>query len=320
MKENEIIEIIAKFFANEASNLEKEALTAWRKSDEKNEIYFKEFEKIWDNSIDGSEAIDTNGAWENVAPKLTTKAPIIRLNFLAKIAAAFIFVLGFSILISRVYFNESQLVAFTSNTDKQQINLPDGSAVWLNSHSKLTYQEADNERKLTLNGEAFFEVVKNPSKPFIIKSKNAVTKVLGTSFNLIAFDSSSSVKLSVSTGKVNFKSNKTNANQILTALESAVIDEKGNNNKLSQFDINEIIWKENKLVFNNLPLNEALADIAHYYGVQISTDNELLNNCHITSQFENATLVNVLDNVSKILSITYTKKNNQIVFSGKGCN
>ncbi|MBJ7429302.1 MAG: hypothetical protein JHD28_10165, partial [Bacteroidia bacterium] len=55
MKENEIIEIIAKFFANEASNLEKEALTNWRKSDEKNEIYFKEFEKIWDNSIDGSE-------------------------------------------------------------------------------------------------------------------------------------------------------------------------------------------------------------------------------------------------------------------------
>src|SRR5688572_15893212 len=89
---------------------------------------------------------------------------------------------------------------------KSTITLTDGSKVWLNADSKLQYPEvfSGNLREVYLNGEAFFEVTKNPSRPFIIHLANGTVRVLGTSFNIRAYDNEKTVETSVTTGKVAF--------------------------------------------------------------------------------------------------------------------
>lgn len=321
MEEQQIIELITKVLANEATKADKETLVNWRNSSAENELYAKQFETIWQNANESDAGIDVNAAWNKVEPQLKTQAPIFKLNTLMKIAASVALVFTIGLVLFKVYVVNADFTTITANNEKQKVVLPDGSIAWLNKNSVISFSNnQDKERNVILNGEAFFEVAKNPEKPFIITSKNAVTQVLGTSFNLIAFDTAQTVKLSVATGKVSFKSTKTNLLQIVTANEAALIDSNGTNNKLSQFDINEIAWKENKLIFNDVPLTEAIKSIEHYYGVSISVDNPLLNNCHVTCEFTNANLTQVLDDLSKILSISYSKNNNDIALSGKGCN
>jgi transmembrane sensor len=321
MEEQKIIELITKVLANEATEADKETIVNWRNSSTENELYAKQFETIWKNANESDADIDINAAWNKVEPQLKTQAPIFKLNTLMKIAASVALVFTIGLVLFKVYVVNADFTTITANNEKQKVVLPDGSIAWLNKNSVISFSNnQDKERNVILNGEAFFEVVKNPDKPFIITSKNAVTQVLGTSFNLIAFDTAQMVKLSVATGKVSFKSTKTNLAQIVIANEAALIDSIGLNNKLSQFDINEITWKENKLIFNDVPLTEAIKSIEHYYGVSISVNNPLLNNCHVTCEFTNANLTQVLDDLSKILSISYSKNNNDIVLSGKGCN
>jgi ferric-dicitrate binding protein FerR (iron transport regulator) len=307
--------------ANEATEADKETLVNWRNSSAENELYAKQLEAIWQNANESDADIDVNAAWNKVEPRLKTQAPIFKLNTLMKIAASVTLVFTIGLVLFKVYVVNTDFTTITANNEKQKVVLPDGSIAWLNKNSVISFSNnQDKERNVILNGEAFFEVVKNPEKPFIITSKNAVTQVLGTSFNLIAFDTAQTVKLSVATGKVSFKSTKTNLMQIVTANEAALINSTGLNNKLSQFDINEITWKENKLIFNDVPLTEAIKSIEHYYGVSISVNNPLLNNCHVTCEFNNVNLAQVLDDLSKILSISYSKNNNDIALSGKGCN
>ncbi len=321
MEEQEIIELITKVLANEATEADKETLVNWRNSSTENELYFKQLESIWQNANETDTDIDANAAWNKVEAQLKKQAPIFKLNTLMKIAASVALVFTIGLVLFKVYVVNTDFTTITSNNEKQKVVLPDGSVAWLNKNSVISFSNnQDKERNVILNGEAFFEVVKNPEKPFVITSKNAVTQVLGTSFNLIAFDTAQTVKLTVATGKVSFKSTKSNSEQIVTANEAAIIDLNGTNNKLSQFDINETTWKENKLIFNDVPLNEAIKSIEHYYGVNISVNNPLLNNCHVTCEFTNTNLIQVLDDLSKILSITYSKNNNDIVLSGKGCN
>ncbi len=321
MEDIKIIELITKVLANEATEADKETLVNWRNSSAENELYAKQFETIWQNANESDAEIDVHAAWNKVEPQLKNQAPVFKLNTLMKIAASVALVFTIGLVLFKVYVLNADFTTITANNEKQKVVLPDGSIAWLNKNSVISFSNnQDKERNVILNGEAFFEVVKNPEKPFIITSKNAVTQVLGTSFNLIAFDTTQTVKLSVATGKVSFKSTKTNLAQIVIANEAALIDSTGLNNKLSQFDINEITWKENKLIFNDVPLTEAIKSIEHYYGVSISVDNPLLNNCHVTCEFTNANLTQVLDDLSKILSISYSKNNNDIALSGKGCN
>ncbi|MCR6718728.1 MAG: FecR family protein [Chitinophagaceae bacterium] len=89
---------------------------------------------------------------------------------------------------------------------KSTIALADGSKVWLNADSKIQYPArfTGNTREVFLNGEAFFDIEKNPEKPFIIHLTNGTIRVLGTSFNVKAYDGETIVETSVATGKVAF--------------------------------------------------------------------------------------------------------------------
>src|SRR5579872_3819268 len=126
-----------------------------------------------------------------------------RFGFTLRIAA--VLVIAFGLAYSIFIFVRSPLIEISTEANaKQEIKLPDGSHVWLHSSSQLRYPrkfDKDN-REVFLDGEAYFEIVKDPAKPFIVHAHETTTKVVGTSFDLRNYGKEEQVELTVFTGKV----------------------------------------------------------------------------------------------------------------------
>ncbi|MCY7291235.1 MAG: FecR family protein, partial [Ferruginibacter sp.] len=212
----------------------------------------------------------------------------------------------------------------TKKGSRTKVQLPDGTTVWLNSSSKLTY---DNQnfgkliREVSLSGEAYFDVVKNKAKPFIIHTAKMDIKVLGTVFNVKCYPGEKTTETSLIHGSVEVTLNdrqekimlKPNEKLIFNTLQnqSKKIDAVTNHLKISEKEkpiielshltiypldnsIVETGWKENKLVFRNESLDEIALKMERWYGVSILISNEDLKNELITGSFEKETIYQAL--------------------------
>lgn len=183
---------------------------------------------------------------------------------------------------------------------RTKIDLSDGTKVWLNAGSTLKFPVpfTGNERNVELEGEAFFEVYKNKENPFVVLSNKAKVKVLGTSFNFRSYLSDSNVEVVLREGKVLFESEYGNKKEemlmhqgtrLVTNKESGQIElTKGNINKY-------IAWHENKLVFDESPIQELALKLERWYGIDVVIDDEDLHNYRFTTTFENESLQTVLE-------------------------
>jgi len=179
--------------------------------------------------------------------------------------------------------NESLVVAYVEKHNpsgrRTIITLPDSSQVYLGPESKLRYAEKFNgsTREINLEGEAFFEVTKNPKKPFIIHTGIITTKVLGTSFKVDAFINKP-VTVSVSTGKVSVDrhaTNKTESIAILMPGQTVTWNETDHIKTLGSVVVKDISgWKDGRLVFNKVPLSEIANILERWYDVEISFKNK----------------------------------------------
>lgn len=319
MNEHQINKLITRVLANEASINEKQQLTNWINASLDNKKQYEQYVAIWNNIAPENNEFDANLAWQKLEQKITKQPQKLKTFWKMPFAAAILLVAGISFYMYIVFFSTSFTTIQTAHNETKQVVLPDGSTVWLASSTSLSYSYDNSERTIKLNGEAFFDVVKNPEKPFVVNTQLAVTKVLGTSFNLIAYEAQKSVKLTVATGKVAFKALKSNNENIVLANQSAEINELGENKILSYFDVNETTWSKKKLIFENQPLSKVFKTVAHLYHVKIEVNNSLVNNCHFTGQFTDATLADVMDIICKTMQLSYERNENIVTVSGKGC-
>jgi transmembrane sensor len=212
--------------------------------------------------------------------------------------------------------------------EKSIITLTDGSKVFLNSGSSISFPRVFDKsaREITLKGEAFFEVTRNPQQPFIVKAGNLVTRVLGTSFNIQAFDSNN-ISVSVATGRVQVTDSSEGASQSESAQTvyldpSQQVSYTNNRFNVSYVEIEKIVsWKNNTLRFDETPLSTVGAVLTRWYDVEISFDNNDIINCRINGQFKGQRLEDVLRSIQYMYNIQYEIINsNKIVLYGKGCN
>lgn len=215
-----------------------------------------------------------------------------RLNFgtqsFLKLAAAVAFILvltGLGVL----YLNKPQLVQIASNvlqTTKVAM-LPDGTSVYLAYGSTITYPKnfKGKTRQVELQGEAFFDVAKNPQKPFIITTSRAMVKVLGTSFNLKA-DGNSEVELDVLEGRVSIELLNSPASPAIAIAGDYVVSE---NNKLLKSVTRNTSPREKivKMQFQDETLQQIVAVINRVYGSNIVIEGAELQNKVISVMFEN---------------------------------
>jgi ferric-dicitrate binding protein FerR (iron transport regulator) len=181
-----------------------------------------------------------------------------------------------------------------------QITLPDGTRVWLNGESTIRYSLPFNNstRNVVLEGEAFFDVTKNPEVPFIVTSTHATVRVLGTTFNYKAYPGEKT-EVVLAEGKVCLNTNSKTAKQaefMLSPGEHAVINENTGQVKIAKENIDKYIaWHSGRLVFDDSPLPEVVKKLERWYGIDVFVRDPQLLSSHITTTFENESLYEVFE-------------------------
>jgi len=210
------------------------------------------------------------------------------------------------------------------------IHLPDESQVTLQPHGRLRYKHGfrGRNREVYLVGEAFFDVTRDPQKPFIVYANDVITRVLGTSFNIKANIGGEDVTVTVKTGKVTVYTNRKNAKGKVEAhgvvlKPNQQVAYVKNMKKITKTLVAEplpVLPSEAiQPLFVNTPVTEIFSELEKAYGVEILFDSELLAGCRLTSSFESKSLFERLDVLCEAIGATYEVVNARIVINGKKC-
>jgi transmembrane sensor len=224
---------------------------------------------------------------------------------------------------------------YTRPGTRTKVMLPDSSIVWLNAGSKLSYKQpfGVTQRIVALTGEAYFDVVKN-KKPFIVHTKGAQIKVLGTAFNVRSYPSEKEIETSLIHGKVEIMLDKNpgskyvlKPNEKLTVQtgQTAQPDAKKTQqplvvlstlHQLNKQTIVETSWIDNKLVFIDESFEEVALRMERWYGVSIHFKEEKLKAEYLTGVFEKETIWQALEAIKLTTPFHYySLKNNEIILT-----
>lgn len=223
---------------------------------------------------------------------------------------------------------------------KSRVELPDGSIVWLNAGSKLTYNKDFNQqlREVSLTGEAYFDVAKNKEKPFIIHTSTINVKVLGTVFNVKAYPQDKRTETSLIRGSVEVTiRNRPNDKIILSPSEKLIVEngnaklKKQKNAPLKPVEISaniislnritvnpvdntiaEIEWVNNRMVFRDETFEDLAVQMERWYNINIDISDESLKTRRLSGTFESETVTQALDALKFSLPFKYDQEGNKI--------
>ncbi|MEQ6120551.1 FecR domain-containing protein [Reichenbachiella sp. MALMAid0571] len=187
---------------------------------------------------------------------------------------------------------------------KTKIKLPDGTGVWLNALSSISYVEgfADSVRGVNLQGEAFFEVEKDTTKPFMVVLDRLTVQALGTAFDIDGFDQRE-VKVYLTEGSVKVTQNSDQSTQTTFLSQGEMVISELSTNTLSKdtFLIDEVIaWTENEIVFKKATFDEVIKVLSRWYGVEFEVVNpKRIGKWSYSSRFKKQSLKQVLEVISK---------------------
>lgn len=241
-----------------------------------------------------------------------------------KIAASVIFFVVVSLTI--FYFNEfganpKMETVVTGNGQHQELQLKDGTSLVLNANSSLSYPSffEGNSREVFLEGEAFFNVTKNPEKPFIIHTGSVKTTVLGTSFNVRTIEDQD-VEVTVVSGKVNVSCNM-GANVNLLSEDRVIFDLNRGAYSIDKVDSkNYLIWMERRLDFDKITFSEAMETIERVYNVEIEIVNTASDDCVIRTKYIGKSLTDVLNGMKLLVNFDFRWINDKAIeITIKGC-
>lgn len=206
--------------------------------------------------------------------------------------------------------------------EEYQLVLSDGTRVWLNSESRLKFpvQFANNRREVILEGEAFFEVTKNPNAPFIVKTGPMDIEVLGTSFNVSAYKDEASIQTTLVEGKVKVSSNIGQSfEQILKPNEQAVFSK--SNNQFEVIEVNAALyasWREGIFVFDEENLDDILRKLSRWYDINVFFQSEEVRAYQFSGKLPRFKNCNeLLDMIEKTTDVQFTMKENRTVIVNK---
>lgn len=240
-------------------------------------------------------------------PEFSSKRKRLRpTKLFYKIAASFIIIclsfLGWKN--SQKEINDQLTVIKKENPQgrKSSILLPDRTRVILNADSRLTYDSdyGRNDRTVRVEGEAFFEVKQDLSRPFNVISRSIMTTALGTSFNVRAFAGEDRLKISLKTGKVKVKrlNHSTSQEQVLDPGEGVMISQ--SSDEIEKVRIDPLVtfgWKDGILVFEDNSLEEVIVVLERWYGVKVKVTGQPHEPWKVNGRFENKTLEQILNSL-----------------------
>jgi len=319
--------ILARFLSGEVSLQEKEQLRKWLNDSQANRDEYTRImlayqlskgdtsnrkEKVYKTTVEKI-------ARSNVDDKKLRLIRKVKFGTWFGIAATFILIISILLVFiknsnedkSTEIVRNAEVIKFNPAGQKLKFRLPDGSLVWLNSESSLTYEEGFNDsmRILKLKGEAYFEVKRDVNRPFVVYCGSIATTALGTTFNIRAFNEND-IMVSLITGKarVNVRNMKEGERSILLGIGEGVIY-----NPDDEMEIKKVIvgvesvvrWKDGLLELKDSSLEKTVIVLERWYGVDIQLKNNPNQPWNVNGLFDNEALDNVLNSLSFSLGFDY---------------
>ncbi|MFV0606562.1 MAG: FecR family protein [Niabella sp.] len=353
--------LLSRKLSGEATLEEEKELQEWLLAHPGDEFFASLLQEYWNNNHQHSfvkeqadrhfKAIleiaeeEKNNIQEASVSVVPPVQPRRKLFVLQMAAAVLAIVLGIAIF---YYFRNSTNPVIHANEvtatkgSKTRIELPDGTKVWINSDSRLTYNHDFNgkTREVVLDGEAFFDVVKDPNRPFIVHTNLIDIRVLGTAFNVKSYEQDENVETTLIRGLIEVSSKiKPSSPKIhLVANEKLVITKNeftapdvhslgDEENKLSGFTVTalpshisdsvlaETSWMYNRLIFDGESFKEVAVKMERWYNVKIHFTNAQVANYRLRGVFEKETAEEALKALQTIASFSYKINVNEIEIS-----
>lgn len=378
MQQNKLWDLIAKKLAGEADAAELAELEELLRSHPDMHYSMQTLADLWHQPVPDTE--DTQLAYGHHLqrmkamgleiedePESFTEAPVmpLRKRFLL-LSAMFGLVFFIAFYAFNHYNNSNSAKAAVSNRSSNDISevstkngsrtklqLPDGTQVWLNSGSKLSYDKSygNGLREVSLSGEAFFDVVKNPALPFVIHTTSIDIKVLGTAFNVKSFPNEKNTETSLIRGSIEVTLKNTSRGKIILKPNEKLISA----NQDSSYTLTgpaqparlhapavkapekpeplvtvshitysprdssviETSWMDNKLIFRSETFEELAVKMERWYGVSIRFADESIKPRRLNGIFENESVQQALEALQLITPFSYKMNKNEIVISSK---
>ncbi len=360
--------LLNKFFANDCNPHEREEIISWMLNPANDFVVKQWMRNNWDklSDFDQNNELDIDQMWNklqlslqlevdkpqtsatntftatlSVTPKRNFKKIILR----SAAAAAVIILLSLTVTwlktnnLSKYSLSENQFNKTISNTTNsiKVILLEDGTKVSLSQNASLSYSTNPNlpRREVTLEGNAFFDVAKNAEKPFLVFSKNIVTKVLGTSFYIQTGENSNDVTVSVVTGKVQvFEKNQENSELLnskslstkgvlLTPNQKTIYTATKQNFETSIVEKPVLVDKQHigkgYFDFDRAYLLDIVNKLQKVYRIEIILENDNFNKCIFSGDITDENLYEKLDLICKSIGASYEISGTRILITGKGC-
>ncbi len=328
-------ELLIRFIVGETSNEESDIVMNWISLSDENRTTYETLQKTWSLVENPSKIhpadVDTNVAWQNLKNRIDQYAEIEARHkpgqhsiFYYALRVAAIFIVGLLIFsIYRYQSNWAQQVQLVSNDSTITNNpLPDGTIISLNQQTIIEYPEhfSQNERKIKLDGEAFFKVKRDETKPFIIEAQKAIITVLGTSFNVKALEADEAVEVLVEEGLVKLENPDLTQSTLLSVGEKGIYIKKTNEvKKETDIDVESLYWLNKTLLFRNTKLSVVFETLERLYDIKINAENPAILNCKLTAKFSNESIDHIIDHISTIFELESKKEDKLFILKGNGC-
>ncbi len=335
-RDEHIENLLFGYFAGELSEAQEKELSEWLEADESNKKVmadmadwwatahvplFKsdmkaDFDKYFGEIIHPRETLNPHRrtftlSWKNIAASVAVLMLVSSLSFYGGTLRG-----KSSGEISQPYELFSEVITPLGATSK--VVLPDGSVVWVNAGSTLKYNYDYNQsvRQVSLLGEAYFEVMHDPLKPFIVKSEELDIQVMGTTFNVKAYQDDQEVDVSLVTGSVNVHVKGVETGEVLLSPDRML----SFNRQTNDVEVIKIIgkdamaWTDGRVKFTEQPFPRIAKDLERKFNVKIQIESERLKKETFSGSFTSShTLEQILREVDVERKYTWTQNRNEIV-------
>ena len=213
---------------------------------------------------------------------------------------------------------ESELLSKSTPTGRMfRMNLDDGSFIHMNAVSRITYpkQFDEHKREVEISGEAYFDVERDETRPFHIKVKDYQVQVLGTSFNIQAYEDDEDFSVTVESGKVKVVLDKAGNNSaILRKNQKLVYNPETNVFKVLDVEAaRELNWRQGILHFESTPMNKVEKILERWYGIDLVINNKTIYNKTLTGQHHNESLESVMEAIAYATGTNYVLRADTVV-------
>ena len=320
-REKDFNKLLIQYFEKNVTDDELLQLKEYLNESSENRKRFDELNEIYQLADITSKGwlYDVDSNWNQMKARIQSEgvAPVIKMvsqNVLmmwksAAVIAILLATTFIGLFIHNNLISDDRIVKFVApKGEKSKVILADGTLVWLNSGSELSYyiDKNSSQRKVSLNGEGYFDVFKDKKHPFIVHTRDFDIKVLGTKFNVSAYDDDLINETTLQEGSISILNNISGKESKVKPGEQAIFDQKSNKIKIGKVRVEDYVsWIDSKLRFDNSSFSELVKKLERWYDIKIILDDELLYKERYTMTVKTESLREVLEMIKITTPIKY---------------